>query len=183
MSENSHASHIKYCLESDFEIIEQVRGLHLIENEKVKIDLMIRPKSHLIAAGFDDCWVGVEVKFFRDPVRQIGKVARLLWQSITYRQSEYDIGGLKVRPQFVLMASNIYSDTVEEEELRKMYRPTLQVANLAMVGLLEAADKNNWNISFVSSGYMRKKHGILHRTNTSAGRGSYIGNSARKRKR
>jgi len=67
------------------------------------------------------------------------------------------------------------------EELKKIYRPTLQVANLAMVGSLTVKDSNNWAMGFVSSRYMIKTNGKLRKNNTNAGRGVYIGNSSRKR--
>ena len=177
MTEAAHTKNIKQCLENDFNIFQEVKGVHIVEKKKVRIDFLIKPKKHVIEAGFDDCWVGIEVKYFDNPKEQIGKVARLLWQSITYQQSEYCIHGENIRPQFVLMASNIDGS----DELKQMYRPTLQVANLAMVGSLSVKDSNNWAMGFVSSRYMIKTNGKLRKTNTNAGRGVYIGNSARKR--
>jgi len=78
MTETEHSSNIKQCLESDFNILQEVEGVHIVEKKKVRIDFLIQPKKHVIEAGFDDCWVGIGVKYFDNPAEQIGKVARLL---------------------------------------------------------------------------------------------------------
>ena len=167
---------------NDFEIMQEVKGKHLIENNGVVIDFLIHPKPHVIENGFDNAWVGIEVKYFRDPKSQPGKIARLLWQSITYQQSTFLINNSNIRPQFVLMASNIFIDNLTDQELNKNYSAIMQVANLAMVGSLEVYDANNWRMFFVSHGYMKKTNGIFHRTKSGVGNGLYVGNSSDKKK-
>ena len=170
------------ALSNDFEIEQEVDGVHIIEKDKVRIDLLIHPKPHLLDEGFHNSWIGVEIKYFDRPEEQIGKVARFFWQAITYQQSIYRLNGIDVRPQFVLLASNIQDVPPSKPGGFSMYRSMLQVGNLAMVGHLKVFNSDNWDIRFVSSGYMEKKNGIFKKTKSNAGCGKYIGNSSRKRK-
>lgn len=49
-------------LSSDFDIRPNVDGIHIVETKPVKIDFLLKAKSHLVEKGFTSDWFGVEVK-------------------------------------------------------------------------------------------------------------------------
>ncbi len=87
----------------DFHIREEVSGRHLIEDKGVRIDFMLFPKDHVIAAGFEPQWFGVEAKFIHTnkSYGNRNKLTKLVWQCITYGQSVFKIDGEEIRPLFI----------------------------------------------------------------------------------
>ncbi len=93
MSETILTENLIKAIQDDFEILREVSGHHSIYNKNVRIDLMLKAKSHLQEAGFTDEWFGVECKWFDAIHGATSKVTRMVWQSITYAQSEFNING------------------------------------------------------------------------------------------
>jgi len=98
-------------LKSEFIIKPDVKGNFLVDNTDVEVDFLIYPKDHLIKNGFDEFWIGIEVKSpsVKEPVKQGLKVA---WQAITYAQSEFTDNKSepnieRIRPAFVLIFPHI----------------------------------------------------------------------------
>lgn len=98
MDESQLKAQIRPVLHKDFEVLEEVPGHFLVDDTNVKIDFLMKPRGHLVERGFDDDWVGLEVK---SP--DTGAGIRLAWQAITYAQSSFN----GRRPQFVLVFPHI----------------------------------------------------------------------------
>lgn len=159
-------------LSEDFKILEEVGGSNLIEGKHVRIDLLLYPKPHLVARGFDPGWFGIEVKdidFLRPHASQ--KTRRLFWQSITYAQSMFKVDRKeKIRPNFVL----VYVD--EEPTDRSYWRELLSFGQYANVGQLYLDSYLGWGIKFGGGGYYSKKYGRSRIKNLGTKR--YVGSIA-----
>jgi hypothetical protein len=155
-------------LSADFDLVPEVEGKHLIEDKKVIIDFLARPKSHLVANDFDEAWFGIEAKKI-DPSKG-SSINRLFWQCLSYSQSEFNIEGSIIRPMFVLACVDVlpkYGDPKFNEW--QAVRCFVQYGN---VGVLELAPA--WRIVFgAASPYYSKKRGKNNVTNLGTNR--YVG--------
>ncbi len=147
---NNHYEHylhqkILRCMGKDFFIMQEVSGFFLVDNSKVRMDFLARPKSHLVENGFDDNWFGIEAKVFRPPKDGSGKLNKLAWQSTTYSQSKFAIPDGAVRPMFVLMC--IEGDITDEYHANH-WKSIVNFLQYANVGRLEVKDFHEWKIDF-----------------------------------
>jgi hypothetical protein len=152
-------------VKNDFLVLPDINGEELVHHKKVIIDFMLYPKPHLLEAGFDPVWFGVEVKHF-GVVGETGKMSRFIWQSISYAQSTFQVDGTIVKPAFVLGFSDVYEVNPENDNLHRGYLSQLtgmlRLAGLAHVGtfheILPSKNKplGGWNIVFSSSSYFRR---------------------------
>jgi hypothetical protein len=101
MTEQALKNKLIAKLSKDFEVLEEVTGYHPIYEARLRIDVLLRAKPHLVEEGFTGEWFGVECKWVEGINGQTSKTTRLVWQSITYAQSTFEIGSLKIRPCFV----------------------------------------------------------------------------------
>lgn len=149
MSEPLLKNKIRAELASDFEILEEVTGKHLISAETVRIDFMLRAKPHLLIRGFTNEWFGVECKWIEDNNGQTAKVTKTVWQSITYAQSAFFIENENVTPAFVLVntPNNI------EPRIEVILKSQLALALYGRVGRLEFYRDDYWVIKFAQIYY------------------------------
>lgn len=105
-------------LAPDFEVLREVCGVHFLEGDSVRIDLMVRGKPHLVQAGFTDQWFGIECKWADCIGGTTSKTTRMIWQSITYAQSSFSIAGISVRPAFVVVYTpdNLHSSIEQHQK-------------------------------------------------------------------
>jgi hypothetical protein len=157
-----------HLVKNDFRVLADVVGQELVHQKKVRIDFMLYPNPHLVEAGFDPVWFGVEVKHFGIS-GETGKMSRFLWQCVTYAQSVFQVDHTAVRPAFVLGLSDVYEVNQGNNDFCREYRSQLtgmlRLAGLAHVGtfseVLPTSHKplGGWNIFFSSSSYFRRVDG------------------------
>ena len=126
-------------LESDFEIRPDYPGLYLVDRKtKVIPDFLLKPREHLLAKGFNDSWIPLEVKELKD---DDNLSVRAAWQCITYAQSEFD----GERPAFALIFPpwNFFLKNGAECIQAHCIRPLALIAN---VGELSFNKRNKWEI-------------------------------------
>lgn len=163
-----------HLVKTDFRVLPNVVGQELIHQTRVIIDFMLYPKPHLLEAGFDPVWFGVEVKHF-GVSGETGKMSRFLWQCITYVQSIFTIDNEILKPVFVLGFSDVQEVNQDNNELCREYRSQwtgmIRLAGLAHVGtfyeVLPTSYKplGGWNIGFSSSSYFRRIDGVYKKMN------------------
>lgn len=146
MSETELTRQLIRGIEGDFEILREVAGCHPIYDASVRIDLMLRAKPHLQAAGFTSDWFGVECKWFDVIDGATSKATRMVWQSITYAQSTFLINGKKVTPSFVVVHIPGSIPRAIDEHLNSL----LSLGHYGNVGRLYFYNDGFWGIKFDS---------------------------------
>jgi hypothetical protein len=144
MSEEILKRKLRKGLEKDFFVFSEVPGHHSIYNKTLKIDFMLKPKEHLIRAGFVDEWFGVECKWAEGVSGQTSKITRMFWQSITYAQGQFTVNDETVVPRFIA----IYVPDSLEPSIEKHLNTLSQLALYGNVGELFFYRDGNWGIKF-----------------------------------
>ena len=157
-----------HIVQGDFRILANIAGKELLHQKKVVIDFMLYPMPHLLEAGFDPVWFGVEVKHFGIS-GETSKMSRFVWQCITYVQSTFQVEGIAIKPAFVLGFSDVDEVNQDDSDFCREYRSQwtgmVRLAGLAHVGnfheVLQTRHKplGGWNIIFSSSSYFRRVDG------------------------
>lgn len=144
---------------TDFDIRSDVAGRSLVESRNVVIDFLMRPKRHLVVRGFDDEWIGVEVKHLKS--YKLSEVNALAWQSLSYAQSHFAIGSAHVRPLFVLMHTNrsLNLQNAKANGVPNDSAGVISFVERGNVGWIERDPKYTWRIGFGSHGYFNVKYG------------------------
>lgn len=155
MSEADIKLLVKAKLGEDFVLIEEVPGRHLIEQSPLRIDFLAFQKQHLINAGFGEFWFGIEAKEIRESTTQTKKINRLIWQCITYAQSEFQSPAGIHRPPFVLLCVN--TEPKHEDHCFEQWLRLTHFAQYGNVGVMEL--QPYWKIRFGSCRYYGKKEG------------------------
>ena len=75
----------------DFEVFKEVPGIHLTEHIGVKIDYVLKPKQHLISAGFLPGPVGLEAKYLRQEASFSSRASRFVWQAVSYTDCQFNL--------------------------------------------------------------------------------------------
>lgn len=155
MNEEALKTKVRHYLSPDFIIREEVEGVHIVTGEKVKIDFLIYPKQHLLENGFEDFWVGIEVK--SPNVKESHKNGtKIAWQAITYKQSIFEE---KINPAFVLTYPritefyknlNVLNETTGTTFTHNEGRNVGQLLQRANVGHLELRKDCYWSLKFES---------------------------------
>ena len=155
---------------TDFEVFKEVSGVHLTENVGVKIDYVLRPKQHLIDAGFLPGPVGLEVKYLRQEASFSSRASRFVWQAVSYTDCQFNFPDGPARLPRVLLFSNMSFDdeysllkgvapNVYENEKAK-WTALLELANHANVGnLVISGGRDNrlgWKIKFAAGTYFSR---------------------------
>lgn len=156
-------------LEQDFEVWREVPGVHLAERIRVRADLVLRPKSHLLDAGFMPCFVGVEIKYL--PLDGFSpKASRAVRQAMSYMDCEFEIDGDRVRLQRVVLFTNLSFES-ERNRLRGLDPSPLANDKAKWAALLELANHGNvgnfeiygsrsswkgWRIAFATGKYFSR---------------------------
>lgn len=143
----------------DFIIHSDVRGESLVEDKPVVIDFLVKPEQHLIDRGFDDSWIGVEVKHLKN--YKLGEISALAWQALSYAQSRFKVGATYVRPMFVLMHTNrsLNLQNAENNGMPDESAGVISFVERGNVGWIEQDLKYTWRIGFGSHGYFSVKYG------------------------
>jgi hypothetical protein len=166
MDEIALKKNFEKVMHKDFLIKSDVKGRYLVDGSCVEIDFLIFPLAHLCKRGFENFWIGIEVKSpnVKEPVKQGLKVA---WQAITYAQSEFT--HLKaepiienIRPAFVLIYPPIWEffpriKAIGPNDNHYDYNQSYLLNSLIQKGnvgnLVVNEDRLNWKIEFSGSQY------------------------------
>lgn len=158
-------SWFKEYFREDFYIESEVPGLHISENQNVKIDYILYPRQHLIDNGFIDECFGVEVKYIDPESSSLAKKAnKAIWQTISYNDCKFNLkNGKQIKPKFCMVFSNLSFDEVDN--LYKEFVHTnnyrtwfyyLLLSNHANVGELRVkglrVEPTGWTFKFGNSG-------------------------------
>lgn len=156
MSEALLTDDLLLRLANDFEFRREVCGEHPISGDRVRIDLMVKGKPHLIESGFTDEWFGIECKWADRIGGTTSKTTRMVWQSITYAQSQFKVDGVSVRPKFVAVYTPDNLDQLIERHLKHL----LALGLYGNVGRLYFYRNGGWGIKFASI-YANSNQGAL----------------------
>lgn len=143
---------LRVRLARDFEIEEEVQGVHIIENVTVAVDFMLCAKEHLVERGFPAAKIPLEIKQLSD---ESNKSVRAAWQAITYAQSVFQ----GVRPPFVLLFPPVryFYKRGEECEHIACLHSLLPKANVGQLGFLRNGE---WEIYFAQDRFFSQSKGL-----------------------
>lgn len=144
MNEDSIKKSFIKRVEGDFLILEEVEGYHDFYKQGVRIDFMLKPRSHLVKDGFIDEWFGVEAKWIKGHGGMTSKTTRLIWQSITYAQSRFNVEGSWHVPSFVAILT---PDSIERS-IEDLTNKLLGLAHYGNVGRFFFYKHGGWGIKF-----------------------------------
>ena len=144
MSEARLTEELIQAIEYDFDILREVTGHHPIYKKNVRIDLMLKAKPHLQAEGFTGEWFGVECKWSDTIHGATSKTTRLVWQSITYAQSTFNINGENITPSFIA----VYTPRDLPSIIGKHLDRLLDLGLYGNVGRLYLYKDQSWGIKF-----------------------------------
>lgn len=157
-------------ISADFDVFTEVPGVHLTENIGVKIDYVLKPKAHLIDAGFLPGPVGLEVKYLRQEASFSSRASRFVWQAVSYTDCQFNLPDGPTRLPRVLLFSNMsfeeeygllkgLAPNVYENEKAK-WTALLELANHANVGNLVMyggrESRLGWKIKFAAGTYFSR---------------------------
>jgi len=125
----------QFC--EDFVVHKDVKGTHKTIDKNVYIDYVLFPKAHLVAAGFESCHLGVEVKYFSQEENFTHKTSTGIWQAISYNDCGFIVDTEVVDLGFTLMFSNL--SFCHELELVNNFGNLLQNDLVLWQGLLQLA--------------------------------------------
>lgn len=155
MSEAQITDDLIASLRDDFEIHREVPGRHDVYGQGVRIDLVARARPRIVESGFTPDWFGIECKWASGGGGSTSKVTRMVWQSITYAQSTFQVDGADLRLAFVAVFTpddlpagiNAHLDTL------------LQLALYGKVGRIYRYKDGAWGIKFAKI-YARSQHPV-----------------------
>lgn len=169
-SETELKAWLEIWIDADFEVFTEVPGVHLTENVGVKIDYVLKPRQHLIDAGFLPGPVGLEVKYLRQESNFSSRASRFVWQAVSYTDCRFNLPDGHTRLPRVMLFSNMsfedeyrllkgVTPNVYENEKAK-WTALLELANHANVGnLVMYGDRENrmgWKIKFAAGTYFSR---------------------------
>jgi hypothetical protein len=156
-------------LTRDFHIERETMGHFILTDDPVRIDCCMFPKPHLVEKGFVQQWTGVEVKVPEPKKGFAGKGGQVLWQSIIYSQSRFNVpknpedAGLRtsqrveVRPAFVLVFPRLLK-FFEEFLLGRAFEAFGQQAN---VGSLEFTEDGWIIVGHATAYYFSRSNDVV----------------------
>jgi len=174
--ENKLKAKVQAVLKADFYLKPEVSGCDLVHGEPVRVDFLAWPLAHVTAAGFPRQVVAIEVKFLEGD--DIGGLAELCWQGITYQQSEYPVEGKVYRPLFTLLYANGVVDKDPHGEYANAWRWAARLLQRANVGLLDLEGRHRWQFMFGPNYYARGGTIIEMSNAENVGVKIYVGNCA-----
>jgi hypothetical protein len=169
-SEEEVTAWLNGWIEQDFDVWREVPGVHLAEKVGVRVDLVLRAKPHVLAAGFAPCFFGVEIKHLPTSGGFSPKASRAVRQAMSYMDCEFDLNGEKIRLQRVLLFTNMSFEAeramlrgVEPQALsndQAKWAALLELANHGNVGNLEIYGSREawkgWRIAFATGKYFSR---------------------------
>lgn len=164
--EEAIKAELRPILSAYFDVEEEVSGRFLIDNTPVRIDFLLRPRSHLIDLGIAPDWFGLEVK---SPLGKDSKKKGLqvTWQALTYAQSQFG----DRRPAFVAIYPPIWEFFPVAKVLNKRtsrhydfneahwLKCFLQKANVGSFVVLLGPGKPDWRIEVGAGGTLFSRNG------------------------
>ena len=152
MHEDKIKAVIIETLNGDFILKSEQWGTHPLLHEKVRIDFLAYPRPHLVEAGFDAEWFGIEAK---DIGEDVPKLNRVLCQSITYAQSRFSVGLTTIIPQFIMVCVGQDPDHLQGR-LPTAWPILFSSVQYLNVGFLELSP---WKLSFGAGRYYSQQRG------------------------
>lgn len=166
-----------YVFDEWFLIAKEVPGKHLVEDMKVRVDFMLRPKPFLTENGFHDTWFGVEVKLFPNHGKELSAPSKALWQAVSYNDSEFYLNQSQLanfdvskyvdaeKPSYTMLFSNRCFNKDNDEYLNQdgednknkfdYIMRTISVvglyAKVGVINIIESSDNSNikkWSFDF-----------------------------------
>jgi hypothetical protein len=137
--ENRLKDMIKPVLEPHFELYEEVSGVHLPDNARVRIDFILKAKPQLIEKGFTDKPIGLEVKA-PEPGGSTSKPSQLAHQVLCYANSEFEGFG---RPIFVLTFPGIEKHLKRHEGYLYAFQLLKNIMQKGHCGSLDSSMQND----------------------------------------
>ncbi len=153
MTEDYIKTMVIKILGPDFELIREVNGRNLVDGKKVRIDFLASPKNHLISNGFDNQVFGIEAKSIE--FKHIKKINKLIWQTISYAQAEFEFQNSTVRPMFVLVC--VLKEPKFGNPGFKEWKTLSRFAQYGNVGVIEL--EPFWRIRFGDCSYYNQRRG------------------------
>jgi hypothetical protein len=137
-------------MQPDFYLAREVTGIHLIEKRNIRADFIIKPRPHLVSAGFDNEYIAVEIK--SPEGGDMWRASQTTWQCATYVQS---IFWGKVRPAFGLVFPDVatFARPTNSQDAQRLLEHIGQFMNVGFLRLRTATD---WAIYIGSQRYFHK---------------------------
>ena len=199
-SEEELSAFVREYPKHDFELFAEVEGIGYVQGtpRRVRLDYLIRPKQHLLDAGFVDQYMGIEVKLldYEGGKRFSGKSAKGVFQALSYWYSSATWHPPSEKEPVELACVLLFTNLSFEDERRQVFntynqryhvywRALIALAQQANVGELLILDhgprKKGWGIDFVGSRYFSKRpSGGFRLTNPNLINRKRIGNAGRK---
>jgi hypothetical protein len=166
---------VRAALEDDFTVLEEVSGTHKHGGERIRYDLVLLPRQHLLDSKFEDGCVVVEVKYFNESnADKHGERLRdMLWQCVVYSFSELQVEGRGVeKPLFVLY---FIGGTGVDPRYVEVFKNLRHFVSRGGVGSLELHPKYGWSMNYGANHYYRKStgrgpHNVLVKRQTGSSR-------------
>ena len=150
---------VRAAMEADFFVYEEVPGVHKHGGERIRYDVVLVPRPHLLERGFDDGCVIVEVKYFNrdNGIKHGGRLRDMLWQCVVYSFSELHLPEREIeRPLFVLYF--IGGDGVDPQ-YEELFTNLRHFVSRGGVGRLELHPKYGWAMMYGANHYFRASTG------------------------
>lgn len=173
--EDALKAQVTAALERDFLIKPEASGRDMVHNEPVRVDFLLWPRQHVVTAGYPRQVAAVEVKWLEDD--DIGGLAELCWQGITYQQSVFpDKHGADHRPMFTLLYADSDGDKSPDTDYASAWRWASRILQRANVGFLRVAS-DGWGFYFGPSRYAGRRRGEFTMSSVAnLGTKIYVGN-------
>lgn len=177
--ENELKIKVADALKPDFAMKPEADGRDLVHGERIRADFLAWPLSATVAAGFSEMCIPIEVKYLEDD--DIGKLAEVCWQAITYQQSIFfGRAGKMLRPMFTLIYADGDFNKDTRNEYAQAWRWAGRLLQRANVGFLDVmTGYYDWRFSFGGGKYASKSRGVIEMGNVeNIGIKIYVGNVA-----
>lgn len=159
---------------NDFEIIEEVVGVHLLSSAPVKADFVCRPLPSLCERGFPQGWFVIETKHLDFTRHESKRLYESFWQAVTYGQSEFSVNGESVRPTFtafVVPEQPNQRENLPFQAQKRRWDILLELGVYANVGRFEF-ERDAWVLWF---GQARLFHSVRGLNKVPRGLQRYVG--------
>jgi len=174
--ENELKKKVVMMLKKDFALKPEAAGRDLVHGETVRADFLAWPLSDIVAAGFPQQCIPIEVKYLEND--DVGGLAEVCWQAITYQQSVFfGKGGMELRPLFTLIYANGAVNKDPTGEYANAWRWASRLLQRANVGLLDLEGSAIWRFMFGATPFcQRGRQGIKMGNVENVGLKIYVGN-------
>lgn len=144
-------SHFKNCLQDAFMILDEVPGVHLLEESSVRVDFLCHARPWLIERGFPVGWFVVETKHIDFFQHESKRLYESFWQAVTYTQCRFRVNEDWVTPRFSALYINKNPSTKNYAPAAAQARRWAILTELGVysnVGIFRLTDSLNWSLWF-----------------------------------